>query len=242
MDGIIMDKKIIIFWKTILLVVCVIPSLLAQLDSLEIPGTQDTLRNSLLPLNWSEKEVLDIADIVGGETYCRQNATEGLFKKKAAKAGILHIATHAIVNDVNPMFSKLIFAPDSNSSEDGYVNTYELYNMKLNAGLIVLSACNTGYGKLVRGEGVMSLARGCMYAGCPSIVMSLWAVDDQSTSLLMKNFYNNLVQGLNKDEALRRAKLEFLNSADEIKSNPFYWSGMIFIGDTKPLPIKQKLK
>lgn len=216
-----------------------LPSLLAQIDTLGIPDTPDTLRSSLIPLNWAEKEVVGISEILGGEAYCRKSATEELFKKKAATAGILHIATHAVINDANPMFSRLIFAPDSSSLEDGYLNTYELYNMKLNADMIVLSACNTGYGKLIRGEGIMSLARGCMYAGCSSIVMSLWSVDDQSTSVIMKNFYGSLVQGKSKDEALREAKLEFLKNADEIKANPFYWSGMIVIGNTEPISLKK---
>jgi CHAT domain-containing protein len=216
--------------------------LLAQDAAIEDTVASDSLRGSLIPLNWAEKEVVGISEMMDGDAYCYQQATETIFKDKAPKAGILHIATHAIVNDVNPMFSKLVFAKDSSSTEDGFLNTYELYNMKLNAEMVVLSACNTGYGKLIRGEGIMSLARGFMYAGCPSIVMSLWSIDDQSTSLLMRKFYEYLIQGQNKDEALRRAKLEFLKTADEVKSNPFFWSGMILIGNTDPLQFKQKTK
>ncbi len=207
---------------------------IATEDTLEL----DSLRGSLIQLAWAEKEVTSISKMLNGEIYCYRQATEEVFKNKAPKAGILHIATHAVVNDANPLFSKLIFAPDPASGEDGYVNTYELYNMKLRARLVVLSACNTGYGKLVRGEGMMSLARGFMYAGCPSIIMSLWPVDDQSTSILMRNFYGYIKEGQKKDEALRNAKLKFLKSSDEVKSNPFYWSGMIFVGDTNPIPLK----
>jgi CHAT domain-containing protein len=217
-------------------------ALLAQSVAREDTVALDSLRGSLIQLNWAEKEVVGISEMMDGETYCYRYATEKMFKDKAPKAGILHIATHAIVNDVNPMFSKLVFTKDLSSIEDGFLNTYELYNMKLNAGMVVLSACNTGYGKLVRGEGIMSLARGFMYAGCPSLVMSLWSVDDQSTSLLMKKFYGGLVQGKNKDEALRQAKLEYLKNADEVKSNPFYWSGMIFVGNTNPIKSEQKTK
>lgn len=217
-------------------------SLMAQSSAIEDTVALDSLRGSLIPLNWAEKEVVGISEMMNGETYCHGRATEKIFKAKAPSAGILHIATHAVVNDGNPMFSKLVFAADSNSNEDGYLNTYELYDMKLNASMVVLSACNTGYGKLVRGEGIMSLARGFMYAGCPSIVMSLWSVDDQSTSLLMRHFYKGLVNGQSKDEALRQAKLDFLKNADEVKSNPFYWSGMIFIGDISPIVMKQKAK
>jgi CHAT domain-containing protein len=95
---------------------------------------------------------------------------------------------------------------------------------------------------MIRGEGVMSLARGFMYAGCPSVVMSLWPIDDKSTSLLMNNFYKNLLKRQSKDGALRQAKLEFLKNADEVKANPFYWSGMIFIGNTEPIPQKKNIK
>jgi CHAT domain-containing protein len=215
---------------------------LAQSFAVEDTIALDSLRGSLIPLNWAEKEVTSISDLMNGEAYCYRRASEKMFKERAPKAGILHIATHAVVNDVNPLFSKLIFSPEPASGEDGFLNTYELYNMKLNAQLVVLSACNTGYGTLVRGEGIMSLARGFMYAGCPAIIMSLWPVDDQSTSLLMQKFYEGLKKGQNKDEALRNAKLDFLKNADEVKANPFYWSGMIFVGDMNPLPTDQKGK
>jgi CHAT domain-containing protein/Tfp pilus assembly protein PilF len=177
---------------------------------------------------------------VKGKSYCHRYATEEAFKNRAPEAGIIHLATHAIVDDRNPLYSKLVFANDESSREDGFLNTYELYNIRLNADLVVLSACNTGYGKLVRGEGIMSLARGFMYAGCPSIVMSLWPVDDLSTKRLMDHFYQGLASGLRKDEALRRAKIEYINEADNVKSNPFYWAGFVSIGspDSVNLPSK----
>ena len=210
-------------------------SAMAQSFAIEDTTALDSLRGSMIRLNWAEKEVTSISELMNGEVYCYNRATEKTFKEKAPHAGILHIATHAVVNDANPLFSKLLFSPDPASGEDGFLNTYELYNMRLNATMVVLSACNTGYGKLVRGEGIMSLARGFMYAGCPSLVMSLWPVDDQSTSILMRYFYEGLKLGYDKDKALRQAKLEFLKNADEVKANPFYWSGMIFIGNTDPL-------
>lgn len=160
----------------------------AQAISSEDDSTLQVLRGSLIKLQWAENEVSGISDIIAGNTYYNKNATEETFKKQAPKAGIIHLATHAIVDDENPMYSKLALAPDTTTQEDGFLNTYELYNMQLDANMVVLSACNTGYGKLIRGEGIMSLARGFIYAGCPSIVMSLWPVDDQSTSTIMKDF------------------------------------------------------
>jgi hypothetical protein len=121
------------------------------------------------------------------------------------------------------------------SFEDGFLNTYEIYNMKYNARLAVLSSCKTGYGKIQKGEGVMSLARGFMYAGCPSIVMTLWEVSDKSGARLMKDFYKSLKKGKTKTSSLRDAKLEFLRKADQLKAHPFFWSTYVAIGDSSPL-------
>jgi CHAT domain-containing protein len=149
---------------------------------------------------------------------------------------------HTIINDSLPMFSKLVFSePDKNSADDGFLNTYEIYNMKLNARLAVLSACETGSGKLQKGEGVMSLARGFIYAGCPSIVMTLWQVEDKSGVDIMKNFYSYLSKGKRKDVALQMAKLKHLESADPLMAHPHYWLGYVNIGNPEPLFISKDL-
>ncbi len=87
----------------------------------------------------------------------------------------------------------------------------------------------------MKGEGVMSLARGFMYAGCPSIVMTLWEVSDKSGARLMEDFYKSLKRGRSKAEALREAKLDFLKNADNLKANPYFWSTYVVIGDSSPL-------
>jgi hypothetical protein len=107
--------------------------------------------------------------------------------------------------------------------------------MKYNARLAVLSSCQTGYGKLQKGEGVMSLARGFMYAGCPSIIMTLWQVSDRSGARLMKDFYRSLKNGKDKTSSLRDAKLEFLRKADQLKAHPYFWSTYVIIGNASPL-------
>jgi len=134
------------------------------------------------------------------------------------------------------MFSKLVFSkPELNSTEDGYLNTWEIYNMKLKARMAVLSACETGTGKLQKGEGVMSMARGLIYAGCPSIVMTLWKVDDKSGVKIMEDFYSFLSKGKRKDIALRMAKLKHFESSDPLTSHPHYWLGYVSIGNPEPL-------
>ncbi|MCF6359049.1 MAG: CHAT domain-containing protein, partial [Draconibacterium sp.] len=127
-----------------------------------------------------------------------------------------------------PMFNKLLFSDEELSSA-------EIYLIKNKANLVVLSACNTGSGQLKKGEGIMSLARGFFYAGCPSIIMSLWEVEDQSGTQIMGSFYKNLKKGKTKDESLRQAKLEYLEGANSRRAHPHYWLGYVCIGDNSPL-------
>ena len=101
--------------------------------------------------------------------------------------------------------------------------------------MAVLSACKTGFGKLSQGEGIMSLARGFIYAGVPGIVMTLWEIEDISTSKIMTLFYKNLKIGLRKDEALGKAKLFYLKSADKLHSHPYFWAAYVQIGDNSPI-------
>jgi CHAT domain-containing protein len=147
---------------------------------------------------------------------------------------------HTIVNNDDPMYSKLAFVQKTDSLNDGFLNTYEIYNMRFNARMAVLSSCKTGYGKLMKGEGVMSLARGFMYAGCPSIVMTLWEVSDKSGAKLMQDYYQSLIKGKSKSVALQEAKLNFLKKADNLKANPYFWSTYVIIGDANPMYARSK--
>lgn len=190
----------------------------------------------LAPLPGANEEVRSISRFINADTFTNQFAQEQTFKDKAANYDVLHLAMHTIINDSLPMFSKLVFTkPESGFSEDGYLNTYEIYNMKLNARLAVLSACETGTGKLQKGEGVMSMARGFIFAGCPSIVMTLWQVEDKSGVKIMEDFYSFLSKGKRKDVALRMAKLKHLSTSDPLTSHPHYWLGYVNIGNSEPL-------
>ncbi len=193
------------------------------------------IASSLENLPRTKEEVEFSAKIWGGKSFLEQEATESNFKQAGQNAQIIHLASHAIINDENPMYSKLVFTPQADSVEDGLLYTYELYNMNLNAQLACLSACNTGFGKLEQGEGVMSLARGFMYAGVPNVMMSLWSVPDNSSSEIMKSFYQNLKKGKGKAEALRLAKLTYLETADANTSDPYYWAAFTLVGNNKPL-------
>jgi len=197
--------------------------------------TERAYRDKLYPLPGVKEEVNNIAKVISGDLFIDEQATESNFKANASDYDVLHLAMHTIIDDENPMYSKLVFTQNSDSLQDGLLNTHEIYNMNFNARMVVLSACNTGDGKLLKGEGVMSLARGFFYAGCPSVIMTLWTVEDKTGSNLMSNFYTFLAQGLKKDNALRQAKLEYLKTADALKSHPYFWSGYVTLGDVDPL-------
>lgn len=203
--------------------------------------TQDTFsirqqyREKLFPLKGIKEEAKNVTQIIGGDSYLDFEASEETFKTVAPDYDILHLAMHTIIDDENPMYSKMAFTQKNNTLEDGLLNTYEIYSMKLNCRMSVLSSCNSGSGKLQRGEGVISLARGFIYAGCPSIIMTLWTVEDKSGVDLMTIFYQNLKTGQNKTEALRQAKLDFLENADPLKAHPYFWAGYVVIGDDTPL-------
>ncbi|MEM6699922.1 MAG: CHAT domain-containing protein, partial [Bacteroidota bacterium] len=186
-------------------------------------------RDGFTALKFTQEEVAHIASVSNGIALTKDKATERSFKEKAGDAKILHLAMHAFSNDKNPDYSGLIFTKTLDSLEDDILHAYELYNMNLKAELAVLSACNTGAGKLAKGEGVMSLARAFRHAGCPNIVMSLWQADDEATAQIMQDFYKNLKAGVGKDDALRNAKLSYLASSP--KTFPHYWSAFVLMGD-----------
>lgn len=197
--------------------------------------TKRAYDTKLYPLPGAKIEIENISKIFAGEIYLDNLATETCFKEKAERFDILHLAMHTILDNENPMYSKLVFSQTGDSLNDGLLNTHEIYNMRLKARMVVLSACNTGDGKFMKGEGVMSLARGFFYSGCPSLIMTLWTVEDLSGSFLMSSFYKFLSQSYPKDVALQQAKLEYLETADPLKSHPYFWSGYVAIGDTQTL-------
>jgi len=205
-------------------------------NSQMVYNTPDTTRDKLGPLNWTDYEVKNISSYFDSRVYLDSNATERMFKLHAKNYEILHLASHGMVDTQNPMNSKIAFSEDKKDTlNDGYMHTFELYGTQLNAEMAVLSACNTGYGKVLRGEGILNLARGFFYSGCKSVVMSLWVANDQSTATIMSNFYRQLDQGNSKHIALQKAKLEYLNSSDGIKAHPYYWSQFIITGSTRPI-------
>jgi len=210
-----------------------------NLTNLEEDGFVDETGNTvyLLPIPGVEDEIREIRKVLSGKTLKGEKATEQSFKSIASEYNILHFAMHTLINNEKPMLSKMVFYQDADSTEDGMLNTYELFGMELNAGLAVLSACNTGTGKLLKGEGIMNLARGFIYAGVPSIVMTMWSVEDQASAQIVNSFYQYLDKGMPKDEALRQAKLDMLAEGNMLRSHPYYWAAYVTIGDYSPMKL-----
>ena len=194
-------------------------------------------RDRAYELKGAKEEVNIISKLIGGQAFANESATESVFKKQANQYRILHFAMHSLTDDKEPMFSKLLFTlTPQDTTNDNDLTAGELYAMRLNADLAVLSACNTGFGKISRGEGVMSLARAFTYAGVPATVTSLWKVPDLTTREIMVDFYKNLKQGMTKDAALRQAKLTYLQNAPEsIAANPYFWAGFVPMGNMEAI-------
>jgi len=186
--------------------------------------------NNFQKLPYAETEVIKIAKNFKNPTVCiGKKAKESYFKETAADYNIIHLATHFLIDDAQPMYSKIVLSQTEDETENGLIQTYEIYNMRLNADMVVLSGCNSGLGELKRGEGLMGISRAFLYAGVPSIIVSLWPVEDESTSVLMNRFYQYLNKGYNKNRALQRAKIDLIHSKDH-KRDPFYWASFVLIG------------
>ena len=181
-------------------------------------------------------EVKTISDMVEGDYYFGEFASEQTFKEIASDYQVLHLALHGSVDEVNPDYSRLHFH-SADTLEDGKLHVFELYNMQLHADLAVLSACNTGTGKYQTGEGIMSLGHAFSYAGVNSLLLTRWDLSDEAAPEIMKSFYRELKRGMNKSEALRTAKLEYLENASMFRSNPFYWGSFFVMGNDAPVKL-----
>jgi CHAT domain-containing protein len=185
---------------------------------------------TLQPLPASGNEVAQI----GGTIYRDNSATKNKFIEDYRKHGIIHFATHAQIDDTNPSKSFIAFYPQG---ADYKLFTEELYNLDLRkTRLVVLSACEAGRGKLVKGEGLMSLARGFAYSGCPSVVTTLWNAHDESMAFLSARLHEYLQEDLPIDVALQKAKIDYFNSKiGKELDHPYYWANFILIGNNEPV-------
>lgn len=182
---------------------------------------------SELPGTYLELETLSrLYDRVA--SFTDRSASKRNFVGNTAGYDLIHLGVHGVGDEDVADNSHLVFKGDARS--DSVLYAYEIYNLKLDAGLIVLSACETGIGRNQAGEGVLSIARAFTYAGCPSVVMSLWDVPDIFTSTIMTRFYENLNEGYSVSASLRNSKLRFLDESDVFTSHPANWAAFVANG------------
>ena len=186
-----------------------------------------TISESLTPLRFAQQEAEAIADLYGVQALVNTNATESAVWAEANRSGILHLAAHGEYNELNPLFSTIHLASDSQN--DGRLETHEIYGLDLTTAtdLVVLSACQTQIGVVSAGDEVAGLNRAFLYAGTPSVIASLWNVDDATTTSLMEHFYRNLQAGMGKAQALQTAQYE----TRRLNPHPYFWAGFVLTGD-----------
>lgn len=187
----------------------------------------------LTPLPMTRHEVHHIASLFPPErrqVYTDKDSTEEVVKRESLRRyRRLHFATHSLVSETSPSRSAVVLTLDDDPNEDGLLGVSEISELDLDCELVVLSACQTGHGQLLSGEGIQGLSRAFIYAGAQSVVVSLWNVNDTSTAELMKSFYQHLASNSSNAAALRQAKLRMLGSSAEMR-HPYYWAAFVIIG------------
>jgi len=191
-------------------------------------GVRSCSRDSLGNLPFAKKECEFLSENFEGSFFFGQAVNRSGLLDKIGTHEVIHLATHACLNDVNPMLNEIHFS-------DAYLTNKEIENQLASPELIVLGACNTANGKYIKGQGLQSLSKGFLQAGCKCIQSSLWEIDDYASSEIIKAMFINLKEGTRKSEALRKSKLSFLEEADGLRAHPYFWSGIIQTGDDSPL-------
>jgi CHAT domain-containing protein len=226
------------------------PAFGAQPSPATAAGKPSLMDEKLGPLPEAEKQVASLKSLYGegrSRVFTGAEATEERFKAEAASHGVLHLATHGILDDRNPMYSHLLLAqpapdaktgqatPAAEAKEDGLLEAWEILKMDLKADLAVLSACETARGRVSAGEGMIGLTWALFVAGVPTTVVSQWKVRSDSTANLMVEFHRQLSAPAgaraSKAEAMRRAALKLLKDKSSQYRHPFNWAGFIVVGD-----------
>lgn len=188
---------------------------------------------------WSLKLAKSLS---GNKSLTGLEANEKRVKEKIQSGNVLYFGTHAISDEEDPVRSHLVLARNpGESEEDGLLHAYELFGIPVTAELAVLNACESGLGSIQEGEGMISLAYSLHFAGCPSTVMSLWKVDEKTSTTITEDYFSFLKDGLSKSDALRKAKLQYLDQADGSLQHPFFWAGMVLLGQDDPIEVKSWL-
>lgn len=207
-------------------------NVLRQKAVLRGASAPDALAGAFIPIPEAHREVLSVSRRMSAGTRVLvlegEKANERAFFENAPDADYLHFAVHSFVDDRFPDFSSLVLSPDTN--DDGLLQSFEIMQTHLHSRLVTLSACETGLGRLFRGEGVLGLKRAFLVAGARSVLLSLWSIED-STADFMDDFYGRLAAGTGPAEAVRATKLDYLKRRRPLGggrslslSHPFFWA------------------
>jgi CHAT domain-containing protein len=148
---------------------------------------------------------------------------------------------HSVSDSINSKYSYLLFDSHPDTGGDGKLYNYEISLARINSPMVVLSACNSGSGTLYHGEGLMSLARGFILAGASSVIKTAWEVNDETSAEIISRFYKHLSEGKPKDEAMRLAKLGYLENAPPVWSGPYFWAAYEVMGDNAPVALNYRV-
>jgi CHAT domain-containing protein/Tfp pilus assembly protein PilF len=193
------------------------------------PGlSPDTLRGA-------GNEIESVYRWFRGRVFTGNRATETNFRLAMQKPALFHLAMHSVSDPTDSRYSYLLFDTHNDTLEDGKLYNYEICLSRLKSPMVVLSACNSGTGTLYHGEGLMSLARGFILAGASSVIRTAWEVNDEVSAEIISRFYQHLSGGKHKDEALRLAKLEYLETSPPVYANPYYWAAYEVLGNNAPI-------
>jgi tetratricopeptide (TPR) repeat protein len=188
----------------------------------------------LFPLEHSFEEIKSIeATLTNNMVFLSKEATESNFKENAPASNIVHISSHSFLLKDQPL---VLFSPQEDLKDDGFLELGEIVQLNLNSELVVLSSCRSGLGKIDEAEGIIGMQKAFFEAGSKSVLVTLWDVNDKYTSYFMRDFYKYLAEGKSKSEALRQAKLNFIKN---YSANPYYWSAFILSGNPSGIKLQE---
>jgi CHAT domain-containing protein len=190
----------------------------------------------LSPLPFAINEIMQSASLMGRDeevvTLLNSKATRSQLFSYAPDSKVVHIASHSEIHPIDPLFSRIYLWGNQTESTTDPIYAYELFNLRLNTELLVLSSCESGSGTYNQGSGIIGLGRALTFAGAQSLLLNAWPIRDQTASEIMTSFYTYLNGGFSKSEALRLAKIDYINVNN---SNPAVWGSLIIFGDPDPI-------
>ncbi len=207
-------------------------------DGLEVSfsatgGVGSNIKLSPLPL--SEKEIGEIHEMIGGQVFLNEHASSDALRLHADRADIIHLSLHGLVSRDYPELSSIIF---DDRTEDNMLKLSEIHSIGLENDLTILSACHTATGKVYKGEGVQGLTKAFMKSGKTTVISSIWSASELSSRNIIHSMFGNMVAGMKIDEALQKAKTEYIDNAPPSQQHPYYWAHLIPIGKTDRVYVK----